>query len=738
MNQVYNGIKKIKLRVPFSHRENYGPFCELLDIGYMTLNTDNINRVTYSSYMRWITNFMLDGIETDIWHGKGKVNVIFSDKEQCTLTVNDLLFNFIMWYIPVQTNSEISHEFLFWDDNITQSTITSYVNRNFLDKNRKVYTNRYLNNVIADCTAMLSVVDKVSKYLSDTINLHDDIVLQKKCPEYYDALHLDIGNTALDKVKIIIGDATEKAVNIIKDSKRYLGYYHSLASNFRSGEALNKKQFGETYIAIGTKPDAYGNVIPYIINSSFINGGVEDPVSRFVESYAGIEATIISHVNVSISGTAARLMELNNIRSILHRDPSYCCNTQNPEKILIDSVETLKRFNLRYYSEVFNGVVKRMSSSDTYLIGKTVYIFSPMTCASYARGQGICYRCYGDLAFVNSDVNIGLIASTLLSSVLTQRMLSAKHLLETIISAIEWCKDFSNYFVVETDQISFDPNKDPRGFKMIISVDEIQEEDDGRDDDDEDEGVLFISNGSSKYYITEFILQDPQSNQFVIKSESSDKMYFSKELYSLVSRKLSKRSGDDEYITIDISDFDGSLFSIAVENSGISKSIAAINNIIDKVSVTSSMTRDELLQEFINALNNAHINLNAVHAEVLLSNQIRSATDIFKMPAWEYKDVAYRPLSLKQSLRTNPSPVESLTYQDISGQLNNPINYQKHKPSILDLNIVKHPQQYYQTVSVVQKNSDSENVAASVLGVDETLNSNRLIDPFIVLSNKKK
>lgn len=729
---------KIKIRQPFQHPENYGPFVQLLNTGRMVLNTDDINQVTYKSYFKWITNFMLDGIETNIWHGVGKVDIIFSDGEKCVLTVNDLLFNIIMWYIPVQTNTRITHDFLFWDDNITQSTITKYVNRNFLDKNRKKYTNRYLNNVIADCTAMLSVVDKVSKYLSDTINLYDDVILQKKCPEYYEALHLDISTAPLDRVKLIIGEATDKAVNVIKNSKQYLGYYHSLASNFRSGEALNKKQFGETYIAIGTKPDAFGDVIPYIINSSFINGGVQAPVSRFVESYAGIEATIISHVNVSVSGTAARLMSLNNIKAFLHRDSNYCCNTRNPEKILIDSNDTLVRFNLRYYSEVPNGVVKLMTFADTHLIGKTVYIYSPMTCASYARGQGICYRCYGDLAFVNSDINIGLIASTLLSSILTQRMLSAKHLLETIIAAIEWCEQFYKYFVVETDQILFDPTKDPKDFKIIIAVDEIQEDDD-TDEDDDDDDVLFISNNNSKCYITEFILEDPKGDRFTIKSETSDKMYLSKELYSLVSRKLSKRSNEDEYISIDVPSIgEASLFSISVENSGLSKSLAAINNIIDKVSVTSSMNKDELLQAFIEALNNAHITLNAIHAEVILSNQLRSAKNMLKMPAWEYDNPDYIPLSLKQSLRTNPSPVESLTYQDIPGQINNPFNYQKRKASILDLNIVKYPQKYLQTVPIVKKKDDAD-IASSVLGIDEQANTNnRLIDPFIVLTNKQK
>ena len=65
-----------------------------------------------------------------------------------------------------------------------------------------------------------------------------------------------------------------------------------------------------------------------------------------------------------------------------------------------------------------------------------------MTCESAAKGQGICYKCYGELAYVNKDINPGRYASEKLSAELTQRLLSAKHLLETVIKKIQWCKEF--------------------------------------------------------------------------------------------------------------------------------------------------------------------------------------------------------------------------------------------------------------------------------------------------------
>ena len=730
----------IKIREPLQHRENYGIYNQLIDTGYMVLRTDDVNEVTYDQYFQWLVNVMVDGIEHPIWHGQGRIKVIFSDGVECVLMINDFLLNLIMWYMAIKTNTLITSQWLIWDECITQKTITSFINKNLLDKNRKIYTNRYLNNVIAECTDKFSIFDRVSKYLSDSINFYDDIVLMDKCPEYYDCLHLDISGQPIDKVRQVIDEATDKAVNIIKyHSKEYLGYYHSLASNFRSGEALNKKQFGETYIAIGTKPDASGNVIPYIISNSFINGGVQDNITRYVESYAGRKATIMSHMNVSTTGTFARKLMINNQCAYLNPDPNYFCNTRNAMRILVKDYDTLRRLDLRYYMETSNGVIKECRFTDTHLIGKWIYLFSPMTCASYANGHGICRKCYGNLYYVNRDINIGSIAATLLSSVFTQRMLSAKHLLETVISVVKWCVGFDKYFRVDTDQIIFDPDLDPKGYKIIINVSDIEEDDDNNDDDyDEDDDTFDImASNESSYYITKFILEEPNGTQTVIESEDSNKMYLIKEMYSVIAKQLKKLDEDDQ-VVLDLASIDTTnMMTVSFENSELSKSLDIINKIIDKVSVTATMTKEEFLQSFLDALNNASIKMNAVHSEVLLSNQMRrSKDDILNRPMWEYDNASYTILSLRQSLSSNPNLVVSLSYQDISNQLNTGVlTCEKSAPSIFDLSVLKKPQQYIQSVDIVRK-ADDNDYQMSALGVDKEVNERKLIDPFVIISKK--
>lgn len=719
----------------FAYPQNYGPFIHLLENGgYMVLHTSDINEVTYNHYFNSLTNLMVDGIEHPYWHGQGKVRVVFTDGEQCTLTLNDLLINFILWYCPIMINEPISSKYLFWEKKITMKKVVEYLDANIVKPNKTRFSNRYLNNIIATCTDKFRVADSVSLYLADTINLYDDVQLMKACPRYRELLHLDLTGLAIDKVKEVLTDATNEAVNIIENSKALMGYHHCLTSNFRTGEALNKKQFTETYIGIGTQADATGNVIPEIIKTSFINGGLSDIVPLFMEAARARKALILSHHNVGTTGAFARILKLCNMDTFLHQDPDYRCNTKNLEKITITDAQTLYRYNDRYYRFTPGGIEYILKDTDTDLIGKTVYFRSPMTCASHAAGHGICYRCYGDLAYTNSDINVGIIAAELLSSSLTQRLLSAKHLLETVIKKIIWCSDFERFFTVDVNQIILNPGEDYRGYKMILKTDDLITDEDESDSDD----ISMFEGASSNYYVTEFILETPTGERCLIRSEDSDKMVMTDMLNDIVTRKLNKAT-DEDSISIDLNTIEGGLFVVVIENSELTKTLGVINNIINKTSVTSSMNRDEILQKFIDTLNEANLELNAVHAEVILSNQIVSTRDMFKRPSWEYENEPYKINALSTQLENHPSVTTSLSYQNVARQLYSAKTFRKHKPSSMDLFFAEFPQELLQTIKVDPTEANRNDVdlykfmkPKNATPGDKTEATTELINPFII------
>ena len=120
----------------------------------------------------------------------------------------------------------------------------------------------------------------------------------------------------------------------------------------------------------------------------------------------------------------ARNLGMNNCDSKLHWDPIYICDTKNFEVITIENSDMLDEYDMRYYRTNPKGIDYKIDKRfDKHLIGQTIYLRSPMTCASAARGDGICYKCYGDLAYTNRDINIGQIAAELLSAIYTQMLL---------------------------------------------------------------------------------------------------------------------------------------------------------------------------------------------------------------------------------------------------------------------------------------------------------------------------
>ena len=65
---------------------------------------------------------------------------------------------------------------------------------------------------------------------------------------------------------------------------------------------------------------------------------------------------------------------------------------------------------------------------------------------------------------------------------------------------------------------------------------------------------------------------------------------------------------------------------------------------------------------------NGHLDIDAIHLEVILSNQIVSTNDIFERPNWNDPHIQYRMLTLNHALTNNPSVIVSLLYKDL--QLN--------------------------------------------------------------------
>lgn len=658
-----------------------------------------------------------DGCETDYIH---ELNIhIKWESASCNLSIVDYWYNLIMWYMILKTDQKIRPRHIFTGSSayipdiayekdkiypyeLKRRDIKNYVNTYVLTLENKIkFGNKALNKIIADGLWRYAYIEDFSYYLANTINNEDDIALSRAVPQFRDLLHISLAGIPFEDVKNQGQMATNEAIKIIKNSEYSMGFEHGLTNSFRAEEAINPRQYKEASLNIGTKPNGSGGIYPYIIDKNFKTGGVNDPLSYFIESSTARAAQIMSKTNVGESGNFARLLGLNNTDTILNPDTTYECLSQHFVKIELKTAKHVSMFKNRIYRMNPRGIDNILNGNDKSMIGKTIYLHSPMTCASNSAGHGICKKCYGNLYWTNYDINPGKIAAEILSAQLTQTLLSAKHLLETKIVNINWNPEFKDYFNIDINSIKLsddflDDDSNSKKFTMIIDPEQVQlvneEEDTVSYEDGEESIVVEEDTGVYNEYITSFIIRTPEGVDITFGSEEQTELYISQDLNNIIRKKASNTDGK---INIPLSSFDDSvLFYIKINNNEISKTMNDIINIINKSSVTEKMSKDEALQYIVDLVIDGNLSIDAVHLEVILSNQIVDPDDILKKPNWNNPAAKSRMFTLNQALTNNPSVIISLLYKDLHKVLYNPLTFTKNAPSFFDLFFCEQPQLY--------------------------------------------
>ena len=662
--------------------ENYYVYTDIIEKGKLELDIKDITIENYYDHFNAVTNILRDGIELEeIQNSKVYVKM---KGEVIPFTLTEYWINLMFWTIPIYAGIGVSREYLFDTSAITKGSIKQY-----FDKIIKKIEGRVdfisLNNLIDEAIYKLKYVNDFGMYLANTLNFKDTIDLMRKYPEFYDSMHSDLSNVSIEDVIKVGMDYTETQIKYItaEDSD------HCLKDSFIAREGVNKKQYKEVASSIGTKPDGRGSVYPYVIQNSFMNGGVNDPESLFIDSSVGRIAQILQKMNVGISGSFARLLETNNIDTFFNMDPNYACSTRNFIKILIKDNTWLKLYDKRYYKLKENGPDYLLDyETDKHLIGQELYFRSPITCESYANGTGICRKCYGELYTVNRDINPGKIAAALLSAIYTQMLLSAKHLLESAAMEIKWCDAMSSIFDVELTVVSFKADLDIKKYSIIIDPAGVDSDDDSEDD----ETVDLID---STDFVNKFEVLCPDGHTVEIYTQDEDNIYFTEDFNAILSSKKAKET-DDGRILIPGAALEGvPIFYVKIQNKELQRTLERSKQIINKSDVTESFTKDQIVSEFISANLDGNINLQAVHMETIIANQVRTdEKDSTEMPDWRIPNVGYKVISLNSALSNSPSITVTLEYQKIANTLVNPLSTKKRKASVFDLFFMEKPQDY--------------------------------------------
>lgn len=176
-----------------SNLQNYYMFASLATHGRCHIKTSEINSSNWSDYYEGILNLMKDGIELEEVQNF-MIDVELVNDGIIQLSVFDLYFNIMMWYIVVRSNQPISGEALFFPEAMTQNAIKDYLDH-YIDKIKRIVSPTELNNILDDTLYKFKDIDLFSMYISNTINLKDTIDLMSRVKEFNELIHTSVSDS---------------------------------------------------------------------------------------------------------------------------------------------------------------------------------------------------------------------------------------------------------------------------------------------------------------------------------------------------------------------------------------------------------------------------------------------------------------------------------------------------------------------------------------------------------------
>jgi hypothetical protein len=595
------------------------------------------------------------------------------DSKIFNFKITNYVVNLMMWKPFIKFKVQMNKDYIIDCANLNNGTIKKYIDSKIILPFRKSVPNCIMNEEIACIIEELGrISNDFNTIMAMSMNLKDTCDLMNRNQEYNDIIHFQLPNTLQPyEVEQVLAEKTQEAMNILTKEN------NNLKPILLSKQGIRPKQLCEYEINIGNKPDFEGNTYPKPINTNFLVYGLQTAANYMIDSSGGRKASVLNKKFVSISGYFARKLSLLNSNTMLDDDPNYDCQSKHLVRVDVINKQVLEMLRGRYYKLDLNESSLNLISMDTKdckdLIGKTIYIRSPITCCSHSHGRGICYKCYGELAYTNSDIHIGAIAGTSISAPLTQNILSAKHLLATKSMELKMNSNFNKFFSLEGNSIMLNTESIDNGkYYLIIKKVDLQV-------DDEYDDIDFNQS------VTCFYIEESNSGKlYKIKEMDNNPMYLSEYTTNLLEGNY---DAEIEGYSISIDDIgdEESLFYFQIENFELVKTLNDIMDLVDKSNKFGIDNYHDLLNKFIWLMIEGQLNAQAIHAECIIRNIIRDDVDIQKYPDYTKDNVTYQITYISKALMHNPSVLISLSYQELADQFKRASTYKKEGSSYLDL-----------------------------------------------------
>jgi hypothetical protein len=582
--------------------------------------------------------------------------------ENVKFTIGKVLINLLIMKPLVGKKIKITMNDLFDYDSVTEDNLSKYFDR-IIRKYKDTKTIGY---------------EELKKGLSEAINEMSDFsgdlnVLAGNSISFQDFVRLSATDGAAKKMfkqNIARGlqfDEIEKKFNDLGNEIE--DYFMNspdtdLYPFMKSETGISKKQLTQAIGFVGLKPDIDGNVIPVAIEDNYLLG-LRSLESYFINSKGTRKALIVNNRMVRRSGYLTRKLSLALIDRY-HDHDNADCKTEHLVHYNVDNKNRLAQIVGRHYHLVDadgnkKSELKTIKHDDKSLVGKTIGLRSPVTCA----GERVCRTCYGsELSEINKNINTGVAAVLFLTNPLTQKLLSAKHLLTTNTNKVEWSEGFAgnffNIFTVNMNAIYFTGYFD--GNISFNSADVIY-------DDEEEEAP----------YVTKIEINETDKKP--VEYKAPVKLLLSDDLLRLIENDEENRK-----VTLSPKDYEEEpVFSFIVKNNELTKSLQQILELIESSGHLEVQSYHEMVNKFNELLIENELDfIHSVHAEMIISVLVKEEENETKRLDFSKKDLdRYVLVRASKAIMNAPLSV-SLAFERLDEQLVNLDTYTKDGESLMD------------------------------------------------------
>ena len=649
------------------------------------------SKESYDSFLTTLLTNMHYGFEHEEFRNCLVKYKFRNDKKEDIkwMPYRNFIVNAIFWYPQVILEPEkLDDSFIMPESAFIQ--MNAKIQKKYFDE---WYIKKYrrrddLSGILHDCTQYLRQISRrFNPFMGLSMNVNVFIDLEKRMPEYGELMRFHVDESKQPaEIERDIAEASKRQVELILNDTKFNTLKAVIQPN-----ALKLKQLSEVHTLIGLKPDDQQRTIPRPINTNYIMGGLHDLFDLYIEAVSGRTAAII---NKTLMGVAGHLLILTaTMAASAKLDPVESdCGSPNLVPIHITSKKVLEKINMRKYKRPGQKEFKTIDSDvDDELIGETIWMRSPVTCA--CKNGRICKECYGDLWYRNRDLNsAGLYAGFIVMNPVAQGLLSAKHHQGTNSDMIVFNEGFDKYFVVDsTDIVIRNDIEDVESYKLIVRVEDICTANDDDDDSDSIESITAKSKRGRKkqsdddsedesfglnYFTKKFYVAQYYGNKKLQTIEEFSDVD-QKELYmhtDFINKMIPMEDPElGAILTVDLDDIDVSefVFAIELENNGVVKPLKEIEKLISNKTHEGCDTYEDMVNKMIELLIEAGISAASVHGEMIVRQLIRRSDNKLKRP--DFGKIVmrqdYEIMTVNTALKYSPSLSTSLNTAFLKYQL---------------------------------------------------------------------